>query len=149
MPAKSINMHGKIYDLADEKSRTKDGALKLASEIRQQGKVAFLNPIKRKGQETMYCVYQAEKAVRNMSTRKNVSIKEILEQYSKGQESYGKWMDTLREAQKEVPKKEVLKKETPKKETPKKVVPKKIVSKKSNKKIPKKVVPKKKSNKKK
>jgi len=141
MPAKSINMHGKIYDLTDEKLRTKIQAQKFASEIREKGKVAFLNPIIRKGQETMYSIYQAEKSTR-ISTRKNVAIETVISELSKGKESFVKWGNELKksflEAQKEIPKKE----------TPKKVIPKKIVSKKkSNKKIPKKLTSKK-SNKK-
>jgi len=145
MPAKSINMHGKIYNLYDEIERTKIQAQKFAQEIREQGKVAFLNPLKRKNKETVYMIYVAEKSVRNISTRKYVSIKEILEEYSKGQESYSKWMDILRETQiienatKNAYIKEILDKE----------IPKELVSKKSNKKIPKKLISKKSNNKKK
>ena len=122
MTAKTINMHGKIYDLADEKSRTKVGALKFAAEIRTQGKVAFLNPQKKKGQETMYFVYQAERSERT-STKRNVSIETIISELDKGTESFLKWSIELKnsfiEAQKEVPKKETPKKETPKQEAPK------------------------------
>jgi len=137
MPAKTINMHGKIYDLADEKSRTKVQALKFAAEIREQGKVAFLNPQKKKGQETNYFVYQAEKSIRT-STKRNVAIETIISELSKGKESFVKWGNELSksflEAKKETPKKETLKKETSKKETPKKQNSKKNGTKKNGKK---------------
>ena len=128
MTAKTINMHGKIYDLADEKARTKEGALKFAAEIRTHGKVAFLNPQKKKGQETMYFVYQAEKSERT-STKRNISIKVLLEEYRKGVASFKGFMLEIEKAQ-ETPK-EVPKKEVPKKETPKKITSKKQNSKKN------------------
>ena len=137
MTAKTINMHGKIYDLADEKARTKEGALKFAAEIRTHGKVAFLNPQKKKGQETMYFVYQAEKSERT-STKRNVSIETIISELDKGTDSFLKWSIELKksflEAKKEIPKKETPKKETPKKETPKKQNSKKNGTKKNGKK---------------
>lgn len=137
MPAKTINMHGKIYDLADEKSRTKVQALKFAAEIREQGKVAFLNPQKKKGQETNYFVYQAEKSIRT-STKRNVAIETLLTEYNKGKESFLKWskelITTFLEVKKETPKKETPKKETLKKETPKKETSKKNGTKKNGKK---------------
>ena len=123
MPAKTINMHGKIYDLADEKSRTKLQAQEFAAEIRTQGKVAFLNPQKKKGQETKYYVYEAEKSIRT-STKRNVAIETLLTEYNKGKESFLKWskelITTFLEVKKETPKKEIPKKETPKKQNSKK-----------------------------
>lgn len=64
MPTKSINMHGKKYNLTDETARTKAQAQAKAKALRKQGKVAFLNPQKRKGKTTKYHVYEAPKAVR-------------------------------------------------------------------------------------
>ena len=137
MPAKTINMHGKIYNLADEKSRNKLQAQKFAAEIREQGKVAFLNPQKKKGQETNYFVYQAEKSIRT-STKRNVAIETVISELSKGKESFVKWGIELRksflEAQKETSKKETPEKEIPKKETPKKNGTKKNGTKKNGKK---------------
>jgi len=118
MPAKTINMHGKIYDLVDEKIRTKEQALKFADEIRTQGKVAFLNPQKKKGIAINYFIYQAEKSVR-VSRKKSVAIETIVSELSKGKESYLKWSHELSksflEAKKEankIPEKEVPKKTT-------------------------------------
>ena len=137
MPAKTINMHGKIYDLADEKSRSKLQAQKFAAEIREQGKVAFLNPQKKKGQETNYFVYKAEKSIRT-STKRNVAIETIISELSKGKESFVKWGIELRksflETQKETPQKETPQKETPQKEIPQKETPKKNDKKKNGKK---------------
>ena len=137
MPAKTINMHGKIYDLADEKSRTKLQAQEFAAEIRTQGKVAFLNPQKKKGQETKYYVYEAEKSIRT-STKRNVAIETIISELDKETDSFLVWAVDLRnsflEAQKETPKKETPKKETPKKNGTKKNGTKKNGTKKNGKK---------------
>lgn len=127
MPAPTINMHGKIYDLVDEKVRTKEQALKFADEIRTQGKVAFLNPQKKKGKAINHFIYQAEKSVR-VSRKKSVAIETIVSELSKGKESYLKWSHELSksflEAKKEANK--VPEKEVPKKEVSKKTIPKKI-----------------------
>ena len=64
MPTKQINMHGKLYDLLDEVERNKEFAQIRAQEIRDDGQVAFLNPRKRKGQETVYYIYIADKTIR-------------------------------------------------------------------------------------
>lgn len=70
MTTQKINMHGKEYTLFDEVIRTKDQAQKAASEIREAGQVAFLNPRKRKDLETTYYIYVAEKAVRKKKESK-------------------------------------------------------------------------------
>ena len=136
MPTKSINMHGKIYDLADKKIRTKLQAQKFAGEIREKGKVAFLNPSIKKGKQTTYFVYEAEKSVRTSNRKKSIPIETFISELSKGKDSFSKWCLEIKksylEAQKEVLKKEVPKKETSKKETPKKVVPKKKGNKKKS-----------------
>jgi len=137
MPAKTINMHGKIYDLADEKSRNKLQAQKFAAEIREQGKVAFLNPQKKKGQETKYFIYQAEKSIRT-STKRNIAIETIVSELSKGKESFLKWglelSKSFLEAKKETNLKETLKEETLKKQISKKQNSKKNGTKKNGKK---------------
>lgn len=132
MAAKTINMHGKIYDLVDEKVRTKEQALKFAAEIRTQGKVAFLNPQKKKGKEINYFIYQAEKSIR-ISRKKSVAIETIVSELSKGKESYLKWSYELSKSFLEAKKKanKIPDKEVPKKEISKKTIPKKIVSKKT------------------
>ena len=106
MPSKTINMHGKIYDLLDEQIRVKKVAQVKAQEIRDGGQVAFLNPQKRKDKETNYWIYIAEKTTRR-SSRKNISSKVLLEEYKKGTQSFDKFMKALEEAQ------EVVKKELP------------------------------------
>jgi len=103
MPAKSINMHGKIYSLADEIERSKVLAQKFAQEIREQGRVAFLNPAKRKGQETVYYVYVADKSLR-VSTKRNVAIETIISELNKGTDSFLKWGIELRKSFLEVQK---------------------------------------------
>lgn len=99
MPSKTINMHGKLYDLLDEKIRVKEIAQKKAQEIRDAGQVAFLNPQKRKDKETNYWIYVADKTARR-SSRKSVSSKLLLEEYKKGTQSFNKFMDELEKAQK-------------------------------------------------
>jgi len=101
MPAKTINMHGKIYSLVDEQIRTKLQAQKFAQEIREQGSVAFLNPAKRKGQETTYYVYMADKSLR-VSIKRNLPIETILTEYKKGSESFKKFIKELEATQKPV-----------------------------------------------
>lgn len=64
MPAKIIYMHKKKYDLVDGQERNKVDAQQVAIEIRSLGKVAFLNPRKRKDKPTTYFVYEAPKAER-------------------------------------------------------------------------------------
>ena len=127
MPSKTINMHGKLYDLLDEKVRVKKVAQTKAQEIRDGGQVAFLNPQKRKDKETNYWIYVADKSVRRTSSRKNVSIKILLEEYEKGTQNFIKWIKTVQEAQKvpeNLPINESVKETLTIKE-PKKVVPKK------------------------
>jgi len=113
MPSKQINMHGKIYDLLDEKIRIKKIAQTKAQEIRDNGQVAFLNPQKRKDQETNYWIYVAEKTARR-SSKKSVSSKLLLEEYRKGEASFSKFMTELKKAQvvpvKELPINEEVKK---------------------------------------
>lgn len=127
MPSKTINMHGKLYDLLDEKIRVKKVAQTKAQEIRDGGKVAFLNPQKRKDKETNYWIYVAEKSARRVSSRKSISSKVLLEEYKKGASSFKEFMLELERVQKEVPKnlpinesvKEIPKKSNDKKATPK------------------------------
>lgn len=125
MPSKTINMHGKLYDLLDEKIRVKKVAQTKAQEIRDNGQVAFLNPQKRKDKETNYWIYVADKSVRRTSSRKNVSIKILLEEYEKGTQSFIKWIKEVQKAQEQVSKNLPInesKKETPKKAPSKKAV---------------------------
>ena len=70
MPTKSINMHGKLYKLSDQTLRTQAAAKSKAAKLRKQGKVAFLNPVKRKGQITKYYVYEALKAKRKVPVKR-------------------------------------------------------------------------------
>ena len=60
MVAPKINMHGKIYDLYDEIDRSQVEAKKKLVEIHGEGLRAFLNPRKRKDQETTYYIYTAK-----------------------------------------------------------------------------------------
>lgn len=60
MVAPKINMHGKIYDLYDEIDRSQVEAKKKLAEIHGEGLRAFLNPRKRKDQETTYYIYTAK-----------------------------------------------------------------------------------------
>lgn len=120
MPSKTINMHGKIYDLLDDTPRNKDQALATADSIRVDGRVAFLNPQKRKGQETNYWIYVADKTVRRVGSRKSISSKILLEEYKKGSESFGKFMDNLEKIQKQTEKELAINEEA--KETPKKAL---------------------------
>jgi len=141
MPAKTINMHGKIYSLVDEIERTKVLAQKFAQEIREQGRVAFLNPAKRKGQETVYYVYVAEKSLR-VSTKRNLAIETILTEYKKGSESFEKFIKELEATQKPVELVELTVDELPKqivkseviseKETPKVKIPVQTITSKKN-----------------
>lgn len=75
MPTKSINMHGKLYKLSDETIRTQAAAKAKAAKLRKQGKVAFLNPVKRKGKLTKYYVYEAPKGKRKVPTKRKAPIK--------------------------------------------------------------------------
>jgi len=75
MPTKSINMHGKRYNLSDETIRTQAAARTKATRLRKQGKVAFLNPVKRKGKPTKYYVYEALKGKRKAPTKRKVPTK--------------------------------------------------------------------------
>jgi len=77
MTTQKINMHGKEYTLFDEVIRTKDQAKQKASEIREAGQVAFLNPRKRKDLETTYYIYVAEKAVRKKKESKPITPKKL------------------------------------------------------------------------
>jgi len=129
MPSKTINMHGKIYDLLDEQIRVKKVAQTKAQEIRDGGQVAFLNPQKRKDKETNYWIYVANKSERRASSKKSISSKILLEEYKKGSESFAKFMKELEQAQ-EV-KKELAINETVPKEVPKEV-PKKAPTKAKN-----------------
>lgn len=139
MPSETINMHGKIYDLLDNIERTKDQAQEKAIEIRANGQVAFLNPQKRKDKQTNYWIYTADKAIR-VSSRKSVSSKLLIVEYKKGNQSFGKFMKALEEAQKKIPKdlainetkKLVLKKASTKKTNSKKSSSKKALSKKTS-----------------
>ena len=124
MPSKQINMHGKLYDLLDDKIRIKKVAQTKAEEIRNGGQVAFLNPQKRKDKETNYWIYVADKSVRRTSSRKNISIKILLEEYEKGTQSFIKWIKEVQKAQ-EVPKNLPINESV-------KEIPKKVVSKKTN-----------------
>ena len=130
MPSKTINMHGKLYDLLDEQIRVKKVAQAKAQEIRDNGQVAFLNPQKRKDQETNYWIYVADKSVRRASSRKSISSKILLEEFKKGSESFGKFMKELEKLQKEVPKNLPINEST--KQSVKAKAPKKVVSKKTN-----------------
>jgi len=69
MPTNSINMHGKKYTLVDQTARTQTAARTKAAQLRKQGKVAFLNPQKKKGKAPKYFVYQAQKAVRKVKVK--------------------------------------------------------------------------------
>ena len=69
MPTNSINMHGKKYTLVDQTARTQTAARTKAAQLRKQGKVAFLNPQKRKGQVNKYFVYVAPKAIRKVKAK--------------------------------------------------------------------------------
>jgi len=129
MPSKQINMHGKLYDLLDDKIRIKKVAQTKAEEIRNGGQVAFLNPQKRKDKETNYWIYVADKSVRRTSSRKNISIKILLEEYEKGTQSFIKWIKEVQKAQ-EVPKNLPINESV--KETSKKVVSKKTNGKKKS-----------------
>lgn len=132
MPSETINMHGKIYTLLDEKIRVEKVAQIKAQEIRDGGQVAFLNPQKRKDKETNYWIYVAEKSVRRASSRKSISSKVLLEEYKKGASSFKEFMLELERVQKEVPKNLPINESV--KETPKKVVLKKTTTKKASKK---------------
>ena len=136
MPSKTINMHGKLYDLLDEQIRVKKVAQAKAQEIRDNGQVAFLNPQKRKDKETNYWIYVADKSVRRASSRKSISSKLLLEEYKKGSESFNKFMKELEEAQKPAELVELAINELPKPsfkaKVPKAKIPKKVVSKKTN-----------------
>ena len=57
VPTGSINMHGKRYNIHDNKPRTKSEAQVVRKKLIGQGKAAFLNPRKRKS-GTEYFVYQ-------------------------------------------------------------------------------------------
>lgn len=57
VPTSSINMHGKRYNIHDNKPRTKSEAQKVRKTLIRQGKAAFLNPRKRKS-GTEYFIYQ-------------------------------------------------------------------------------------------
>ena len=142
MPSKTINMHGKIYTLLDEKIRVKKVAQIKAQEIRDASQVAFLNPQKRKDKETNYWIYVAEKSIRRASSRKNISSKILLEEYKKGAISFKEFMKVLEEAQKpselvelainELPK-QTIKVKAPKAKAPKVKALKKTNGKKSKK----------------
>ena len=75
MPTKSINMHGKLYKLSDQTLRTQAAAKTKAAKLRKQGKVAFLNPVKRKGKPTKYYVYEALKGKRKAPTKRKAPAK--------------------------------------------------------------------------
>lgn len=76
VPTKTINMHGKNYNLHDEKPRNKIDAGKLRKKLITQGFSAFLNPRKRKS-GTEYFVYKkkAERRRKSTSKKKNNSKK--------------------------------------------------------------------------
>ncbi len=57
VPTSSINMHGKRYNIHDNKPRSKVEAQVVRKKLITQGKSAFLNPRKRKS-GTEYFVYQ-------------------------------------------------------------------------------------------
>lgn len=80
MVAPKINMHGKIYDLYDEVDRTQVDAKKELDLIHKTGKRAFLNPRKRKDQETTYYIYTAKPTPRKPREVKEVKkVKEVKE----------------------------------------------------------------------
>lgn len=56
-PTRTINMHGSLYTLYDEKARSKNEAQKIRQKLKSQGKAAFLNPRKRKA-GTQWFIYQ-------------------------------------------------------------------------------------------
>lgn len=72
IPTSSINMHGKKYDLHDDKPRNKTDAQTLRKKLIKQGKASFLNPRKRKS-GTEYFVYEklAERRLKATSPKKS------------------------------------------------------------------------------
>lgn len=78
VPTRTINMHGRNYDLYDEKPRNKTDAGKIRKKLVNQGFSAFLNPRKRKS-GTEYFVYKkkAERRVSAISKRKSTPRKGI------------------------------------------------------------------------
>lgn len=56
-PTRTINMHGSLYTLYDEKARIKSEAQKVRQKLKAQGKAAFINPRKRKA-GTQWFIYQ-------------------------------------------------------------------------------------------
>lgn len=69
IPTSSINMHGRRYNIYDNKPRTKSEAQKVRKKLISQGKAAFLNPRKRKS-GTEYFVYQKQAERRLKASRK-------------------------------------------------------------------------------
>lgn len=71
IPTGSINMHGRKYDLYDDKPRTKAQAQAVRKRLVKAGKSAFLNPRRRKS-GTEYFVYtkQAERKRKTPSPKK-------------------------------------------------------------------------------
>lgn len=71
VPTSSINMHGRNYNLHDEKPRTKSEAQKLRKKLIGQGMSAFLNPRRRKS-GIQYFVYKkkAERRIKATATGK-------------------------------------------------------------------------------
>lgn len=72
VPTKTISMHGRNYDLHDEKPRNKSDATTLRKKLVNQGLSAFLNPRKRKS-GTEYFVYtkKAERRISAISKKKS------------------------------------------------------------------------------
>lgn len=72
VPTQSINMHGRKYDIHDNKPRTKAQAQALRKKLTGQGKSAFLNPRRRKS-GTEYFVYEKKAERRIKATPKKSS----------------------------------------------------------------------------
>ncbi len=77
MVAPKINMHGKIYDLYDEIDRSQVEAKKELAKIHGTGMRAFLNPRKRKNQETTYYIYTAKPSERKAPVKKVEEVKVV------------------------------------------------------------------------
>ena len=77
MVAPKINMHGKIYDLYDEIDRSQVDAKAELVKIHTTGKRAFLNPRKRKNQETTYYIYTADPTPRKAPEPKKAPVEEV------------------------------------------------------------------------
>ena len=76
IPTSSILMHGRKYNIHDNKPRTKSVAQALRKKLVGQGKAAFLNPRKRKS-GTEYFVYEkaAERRIKSTSPKKSTPRK--------------------------------------------------------------------------